>query len=90
MELAISLEEAIVEKLRTLPLYRQQEVLDFVEFLQSKSPNLDISGAAKHETQSLNAVIGQGKGWPPGFFEKTFGSCKDHPLVIDSEGILDD
>jgi len=32
----------------------------------------------------------QGKGWPPGFFEETFGSFKDDPLVIDSEGIFED
>lgn len=32
----------------------------------------------------------QGKGWPPGFFEETFGSCKDAPLVIDSEGVLEE
>ncbi|MDF5717807.1 MAG: hypothetical protein PUP93_29065, partial [Rhizonema sp. NSF051] len=29
----------------------------------------------------------QGKGWPPGFFEETFGSCKDDLIVIDSEGV---
>jgi hypothetical protein len=29
--------EQIVEKLKTLPLEKQQEVLDFVEFLQSKT-----------------------------------------------------
>ena len=32
----------------------------------------------------------QGKGWPPGFFEQTFGSLKDDPLVIDSEGIYEE
>ena len=32
----------------------------------------------------------QGKGWPPGFFEETFGSFKDDPLVIDSEGVLEE
>jgi hypothetical protein len=32
----------------------------------------------------------QGKGWPPGFFEETFGSFKDDPLVIDSEGVFED
>ncbi|MDB9447514.1 hypothetical protein [Anabaena sp. CS-542/02] len=25
-------------------------------------------------------------GWPPGFFEQTYGSCQDDPIVIDSEG----
>lgn len=32
----------------------------------------------------------QGKGWPPGFFEETFGSLKDEGLEIDSEGVFDD
>ena len=25
-------------------------------------------------------------GWPPGFFEQTYGSCQDDPIVIDFEG----
>ena len=32
----MSVEEAVVEKLRELPPERQREVLDFVEFLESK------------------------------------------------------
>ena len=32
----------------------------------------------------------QGKGWPLGFFEETFGSFKDNPLMIDSEGVLEE
>ena len=33
----MTIEQAIVEKLRLLPVEKQQEVLDFVEFLQRKS-----------------------------------------------------
>lgn len=33
----MSIEQAVVEKLRTLPPDKQQEVLDFVEFLQQKN-----------------------------------------------------
>ena len=33
----MTIEQAIVEKLRVLPVEKQQEVLDFVEFLQRKS-----------------------------------------------------
>jgi hypothetical protein len=40
MDRVMSLEEAILEKVRILPLDRQQQVLDFVEFLQSKSSEL--------------------------------------------------
>ncbi|MBD2498911.1 hypothetical protein [Nostoc sp. FACHB-280] len=25
-------------------------------------------------------------GWPTGFFEQTYRSCQDDPIVIDSEG----
>lgn len=25
-------------------------------------------------------------GYPPGFFEQTYGSCQDDPIVIDYEG----
>jgi hypothetical protein len=33
----MTIEQAIVEKLRVLPVEKQQAVLDFVEFLQHKS-----------------------------------------------------
>jgi predicted transcriptional regulator len=39
---------------------------------------------------ATNANIPQGRGWPPGFFEETFGAFQDDPLVIDSEGIFED
>ncbi|MGL6345125.1 MAG: hypothetical protein ACRC80_38980 [Waterburya sp.] len=32
----------------------------------------------------------QGKGYPPGFFEQTYGSCVDDPIVIDDEGIIEE
>lgn len=33
----MSIEQAVIEKLRTLPPHKQQQVLDFAEFLQQKS-----------------------------------------------------
>jgi len=33
------------------------------------------------------------QGWPPDFFEKTWGSCADAPIIIDEAGVsteLDD
>ena len=33
----MTIEQAVVEKLRALPVEKQREVLDFVEFLQNKS-----------------------------------------------------
>jgi hypothetical protein len=35
----MTLEQAVIEKLRQLPVEKQQEVLDFVEFLQQKIPS---------------------------------------------------
>ena len=32
------------------------------------------------------ATGGQGAGWPPGFFEQTYGSFRDQPLVRESQG----
>lgn len=32
----------------------------------------------------------QGKGYPPGFFERTYGICADDPIIIDNEGIRGD
>ncbi len=58
------------------------EVVDGEEFFAELDE--DIRGTA------TNANIPQGRGWPPGFFEKTFGAFKDDLLVIDSEGIFED
>jgi hypothetical protein len=47
MQQAIKLEQMVVEKLRSLPLEKQQEVLDFVEFLEQKKGLLILlSGAS--------------------------------------------
>jgi Protein of unknown function (DUF2281) len=39
----MSIIQTVIDKLQTLPLEKQQEVLDFVEFLQTKilSPNVN-------------------------------------------------
>jgi hypothetical protein len=34
----VSIEQAIIDNLRVLPPEKQQEVLDFVEFLKAKNP----------------------------------------------------
>ncbi|MDV2998168.1 MAG: hypothetical protein N4J56_007873 [Chroococcidiopsis sp. SAG 2025] len=36
------------------------------------------------------ALPSQGKGYPAGFFEQTYGSCQDDPIVIDDEGIYEE
>lgn len=48
----VTLEEAVVEKLRQLPPDKQQEVRDFVEFLHlrvgPKQPKKSVKGIGKH------------------------------------------
>jgi hypothetical protein len=58
--------------------------------------HLDIPvGVAETELEvTLNfkpdIVSSQGKGYPLGFFERTYGICADDPIVIDDEGIRED
>ena len=42
----MSVEESVLEKLRELPPERQREVLDFVEFLESKSQQRERVGVS--------------------------------------------
>jgi len=51
-----------------------------------------LTDAELEVTVTVQAVDStpEGKGWPPGFFEKTFGSLRDDPLVIDSEGVFEE
>jgi hypothetical protein len=62
MDRVMSLEEAILEKVRILPLDRQQQVLDFVESLQSKSSELTVTATIRPETPMADADTPQGKG----------------------------
>ena len=45
-------EEVLLEKFKVLPVYRQQEVLDFAEFLESKEavkqPRRSLKGSLAH------------------------------------------
>lgn len=45
----MNIEQTVLEKLRLLPTEKQQEVLDFVEFLQQKS-------TPKHPQRSLKGL----------------------------------
>lgn len=55
-----------------------------------KDADLEITLTVKQVIPSLETDIPQGKGWPSGFFEETFGSFKDDPLVIDFDGVCED
>lgn len=51
----MNIEEAVVQKLRELPPERQREVLDFVEFLGSKSQR--VAALARMLSVSEDAVV---------------------------------
>ena len=51
---------------------------------------LEVTVMIEPVKSTTTAETPQGKGWPAGFFEETFGCLKDDPLVIDSEGIFED
>ena len=53
MQTTLSIEEKILEKLRALPPEKQQQVLDFVEFLLSK---LLKQKSSNDETKSISFV----------------------------------
>lgn len=48
----MSIEQTVVEKLKTLPSEKQQEVLDFVEFLQTKTLQGEIKNQEGEPTVS--------------------------------------
>jgi len=64
----MSMTQAVIEKLEMLPLEKQQEVLDFVEFLQarllrSEQPLVKVSGVSALE--AAGDLVGCVKGGPP-------------------------
>ncbi|WP_242056532.1 MULTISPECIES: DUF2281 domain-containing protein [unclassified Nostoc] len=68
----MSAEQELLTHWRSLPQDKQEEVLDFVEFLHFR-----IKSQGKEEIQ--NPTL-KGKGWPPGFFEQTAGCLADDPI----------
>jgi Protein of unknown function (DUF2281) len=52
----MNIERAVVEKLKTLSTDKQQEVLDFVEFLQSKARGFDSEDRLDESVSFLEAA----------------------------------
>lgn len=52
----MTIEQAVLEKLRTLPTNKQQEVLDFVEFLQTKAESEKLIPSEESEISFLDAA----------------------------------
>ncbi|MBE9250933.1 DUF2281 domain-containing protein [Dolichospermum sp. LEGE 00240] len=80
MTQAVETQKSILEIVQNLTPQQQEEILNFIEFLQFKSQKYDISTKGKSQQKSPEEL-----GWPPGFFEQTYGSCQDDPIVIDDE-----
>lgn len=69
-----SIMEAINQVLLNLAPEKQQEVLDFAEFLLSKSPQSDLIQPEKSSN------------WQPGFFEEVIGGWVGEPLERAEQG----
>jgi hypothetical protein len=52
----MSIEQAVLERLRTLPTHKQQEVLDFVEFLQTKAESETVISSEESKVSFLEAA----------------------------------
>lgn len=63
-------EQELLTKWRFLPKEKQEEVLDFVEFLYLKIQSQNHSKSKPPEEL----------GWPTGFFEETAGCLADDPI----------
>lgn len=68
----------IAKIVETFPPEQQQEVLNYVEFLQSKFAFSNLPQS--HHQAELS--------WDE-FIQRTYGSCADDPIVIDDKGISD-
>jgi hypothetical protein len=66
--------QAILEKVQNLTPQQKEQVLNFIESLNLLSQKQDTPQKSPEEL-----------GWPPGFFEQTYGSCEDDPILLDDE-----
>ncbi|MBD2681731.1 MULTISPECIES: DUF2281 domain-containing protein [Nostoc] len=74
----MSAEQELLTHWRSLPQEKQQEVLDFVEFLHFRI-NSQGKDKIKHPTP-------KGKAWMPGFFEEVIGGWVGEPLERPEQG----
>ncbi|MFO5492537.1 MAG: hypothetical protein ACLBM6_08330 [Cuspidothrix sp.] len=70
----MTMTQAILEKLQNLTPQQQEQVLNFIESLNLLSQKQDTPQKSPEEL-----------GWPAGFFEQTYGSCEDDPILLDDE-----
>ena len=58
-----------------------------------KNTELDVLVVFQPTMTAKEEQKARHQGWPPGFFERTWGSCADAPITIDESGVspeLDD
>ncbi|MFO5529294.1 MAG: hypothetical protein ACLBM1_15970 [Cuspidothrix sp.] len=70
----MTMTQAILEKVQNLTPQQQDQVLNFIESLNLLSQKQDTPQKSPEEL-----------GWPAGFFEQTYGSCEDDPILLDDE-----
>ncbi|WP_016951730.1 DUF2281 domain-containing protein [Anabaena sp. PCC 7108] len=75
MTQAVEKPKSILEIIESLTPQQQEEVLNFIEFLQFKSQKHDIDIKSQPPQKSPEEL-----GWPPGFFEETAGCLADDPI----------
>lgn len=61
-EQRVTIEESVIQKLRGLPPERQREVLDFVEFLETKAPQ--ASSPKMSALELAGSLLGSVEGGP--------------------------
>ncbi|MBE9058858.1 DUF2281 domain-containing protein [Sphaerospermopsis sp. LEGE 08334] len=75
MTQAIEKPKSILAMIETLTPEQQEEVLNFIEFLQFKAQKYDTETTGKSQQKTPEEL-----GWPPGFFEETAGCLADDPI----------
>jgi hypothetical protein len=80
MTQAVEKPKSILELIGSLTPQQQEEVLNFIAFLQFKSQKYD-----KHAKSTPQQKSPEELGWPPDFFEQTYGSCQDDPIILDDD-----
>ena len=79
-------------------IIRQDLVIGPGGVIEIRSPELPAGSVAevivrlkkpvqsKPRSRDVHAETSKNLGWPPGFFELTFGSLRDTPLIRESQG----
>ncbi|WP_313934840.1 MULTISPECIES: DUF2281 domain-containing protein [unclassified Nostoc] len=74
-------QKSIFEIIQSLTPQQQEEVLNFIEFLQFKSQKNDFDKKGQTEQKSPEKL-----GWMPGFFEEVIGGWVGEPLERPEQG----